>query len=540
MDKKSAPHQVNISQIKGIITRKRKNRSKKRKIRLRKPDFSKFLDPTYKKYLIKRGIIYTIIAMFVTAFMMLLSASTSPLYSDYCDGDSSIFMLIGKAIANGKNVYTDYFDHKGPILFYINALGYRLTGSKTGVFIIQCIMLSITAIFMYKTARIFTRTIRSVICVVLTILAFSSTISDGNLSEEYCMLFCMIPIYLSVKFFAKTPDDPHPKKNMFIYGVCFAFCAFIRINNGVMIGGIVLVALVTDFINDHIREALINIIHFILGIAVITIPIILFFYIKGTLEEMFFATFIFNFKYAAEGSAEKSGDTISLMLKWALPILSLILISTIFSKRLGPKVASLITAISVFALIPMMMGFSYTHYYTTLIPLISLYCAVFFFIAGKRVTLLSTMLCIIMALPLYNYFITLPANIDLYSQKLYRQDNPSSYNDVHSNIHYSATELSARIPQEDRDSVFGYDISAAWFLHADIMPCHRLFTLQESWSSHYPEFGREINQMMIDSPPKWVVIHNIDIIKSNQFLKLINENYELDSEFGYDLLYRHK
>lgn len=533
MAKKNITYQVSMEQIKNFVSQEKKKF-------FRKPDFSRFRDPDYRNYIIRRTIIYLSLAIFCTAFMLLMSASTSPLYTDYCDGDSSIFMLIGKAISMGKNVYSDYFDHKGPILFYLNALGFCMTGTKTGVFIIQCVMLSATAIFMYKTARIFTKTIRSIICVVITILAFASTISDGNLSEEYCMLFCMIPIYLSVRFYTKTPDAPHPGRYMVAYGICFAICAFIRINNGVMIGGIVLVAIVTDFIGEHIHNAVMNILYFLLGMAIVFIPICLFFIIKGTFGEMMFATFVFNFLYAAEGSSEKTGSAMSLLLQWALPVLSLILVSTIFAKRLGPKVASLITTVSVFALIPIMMGFSYTHYYTTLIPLIALYIAVFFFIAGKKITFLSVFLCIVMALPLYSYFTTLPYNISHYSQKIYRQDNPTVYKDIQSDIHYSASELSTRIPEEDRDSVFGYDVSAAWFLHADIMPCYRLFTLQESWSEHYPEFGRQINQMMMDTPPKWVVIHNIDIIESRQFMNILSENYELDSECGYDLLFRHK
>lgn len=533
MPKKPVRYQVSMEKIHEYVSQKEKKRFKK-------PDFTKFLDPVYRKYLAKRTVIYCILAVICTAFMLLMSASTSPLYTDYCDGDSSIFMLIGKAISQGKNVYTDYFDHKGPILFYLNALGFYLTGTKTGVFIIQCVFLSLTAVFMYKTARIFTKTAGSFICVIISLLAFASTISDGNLSEEYCMLFCIIPIYLSVKFMTKTPDAPHPAKHMFIYGICFALCAFTRINNGFMICGIVFVALVTDFIHDRIKNALKNVAYFIGGLLAVAVPICLFFLIKGTLNEMIFATFTFNLLYATEGSADKTGSALTLLLCWALPIIVLIITSALFAKRLGPKVASLISTISVFALIPIMLGYSYTHYYTTLIPIITLYASVFFYLTGKRSAVLSVILCVLMTLPLYSYFITLPSNMGHYISKLQKQSNPQVYKDIHSDIYYSATALSERIPEDERDSVFGYDVSAAWFLHADIMPCHRLFTLQESWAAHYPEFGREINMMLLDTPPKWIVIHNIDIIKSRQFLNILNTNYELDCEFGYDLLYKLK
>ncbi len=533
MAKRPITYQVSMKKIEDYM-------SDTKRSFFRKPDFTRLLDPAYRKYLIKRTVIYIFLSVFCTAFLLLMSASTSPLYSDYCDGDSSIFMIIGKAMSMGKNVYTDYFDHKGPILFFINALGFYMTGSKTGIFIIQCVMLSLTSIFMYKTARIFTKTIRSVICVFITILAFTSTISDGNLSEEYCMLFCAIAIYLSVKFMTKHPDDPHPEIYMVIYGICFSACAFIRINNGIMIGGIILVALVTDLINDRARHMIKNILFLLLGMAIVAVPVLLYFIIKGTVGDMLFATFVFNFKYAAEGSAEKTGSAISLLVQWALPILVLILVSTIFAKRLGSRVASLITTVSVFALIPIMMGFNYTHYYTTLIPLITLYTAVFFFVAGNRITILSIILSASMLLPLYSYFITLPSNIEIYTTKLYKQYHPEIYGDTHSDIYHSARFLSSKIPQEDRDSVFGYDLSSAWFLYADIMPCYKLFTLQESWASHYPEFGRQINQMIIDDPPKWIIIHNIDIIESTQFLNLLNKNYEQESSYKYDLLYKHK
>lgn len=505
----------------------------------RKIDLTNLRDPAFRKYLIKKSLIYLGFAVFCVVFMLILSASTSPLYKDYCDGDSSIFMLIAKGINSGKNLYTDYFDHKGPLLFYLNAAGLKLTGNKSGVFIIQCIFLWITSIFMYKTARIFTKTVRAVICVLLTILAFGATISDGNFSEDYCMLFCMISIYFSVRFFAKAPDMPHPGRYMYIYGICLGLCAFIRINNGIIICGIILTALVTDFINEHIRQALINIFYFLIGIMTVAVPICLFFLIKGTFSEMIFSTFTFNFIYASNGSSDKTASDAADLIMWILPIISMIVISSVFAKRLGPRVASLITTISVFALIPIILGFGYIHYYTTLIPLIPVYTAIFFFLVGNRINFPAAALCLIMLCTMYNYISNASYNIAYYSEKLYKQQNPTQYHDVYSDIYYSAKTLSSYIPEDERNSVFGYNVSSAWFLTADIMPCYRLFTLQESWAENYPKFGREINEMMIETPPKWVIIHNIDVVQSRQFLNIINNNYSLVSEFQADALYQY-
>ena len=46
--------------------------------------------------------------------------------------------------------------------------------------------------------------------------------------------------------------------------------------------------------------------------------------------------------------------------------------------------------------------------------------------------------------------------------------------------------------------------------------------------------------MMLEKQPKWVVIHNIDIVNSKQFMNIINNNYELIDEYSYDRLYKLK
>ena len=181
---------------------------------------------------------------------------------------------------------------------------------------------------MYKTARFFTKPIRSVICVIITILAFGATISDGNLTEEYCILYCMIAIYTALKFITKHPKAPHPRKNMVIYGICFGICAFIRVNNGLIICGIVFVTIMTDFINEHIKEIFKNILYFIVGVLIVAVPVCLFFLIKGTLSDMLFSTFVFNFLYASEGSSEKTSSAILLLLRWVAPVLMMIFISS--------------------------------------------------------------------------------------------------------------------------------------------------------------------------------------------------------------------
>ena len=116
-----------------------------------------------------------IITILLISFCMLLffSTSTSPLYENYYEDDSAIFILMGKAIVNGSVPYRDIFDHKGPILFWIQALGQLLWEGRNGIFIIQLLMLTITNIILYKIASFFCNKKHAIISVIVSMGIFS-------------------------------------------------------------------------------------------------------------------------------------------------------------------------------------------------------------------------------------------------------------------------------------------------------------------------------------------------------------------------------
>ena len=64
---------------------------------------------------------YMLFACYIIC-LFFASLSTSPIYPVYQGHDSSIFSLLGIGQTIGKELYIDLFDHKGPIIFFINAL----------------------------------------------------------------------------------------------------------------------------------------------------------------------------------------------------------------------------------------------------------------------------------------------------------------------------------------------------------------------------------------------------------------------------------
>lgn len=81
---------------------------------------------------------------------------SSPLYARNCWDDAGIYYSIGKGIVHGYVPYRDMFDHKGPVVFFIFALGYLLTPDFFyGVYLLESLCLSGLLYFSYKIARLY-------------------------------------------------------------------------------------------------------------------------------------------------------------------------------------------------------------------------------------------------------------------------------------------------------------------------------------------------------------------------------------------------
>ena len=85
----------------------------------------KIIDRSWEKLLVFSG-----------ALCVLLPVS--PLNMKFSYSDSGVFLYTGWRILNGELPYRDVWDHKPPIIFYINALGLAIANnSRWGVWLIE-------------------------------------------------------------------------------------------------------------------------------------------------------------------------------------------------------------------------------------------------------------------------------------------------------------------------------------------------------------------------------------------------------------------
>ena len=86
-------------------------------------------------------------------FLFVFSALRSPYFSPVHSIDSQVYVLAAKKASEGDALYVDFFDHKGPFFHLLNKLGYLISESYWGIWLIESIILSVSLIFAYYALR---------------------------------------------------------------------------------------------------------------------------------------------------------------------------------------------------------------------------------------------------------------------------------------------------------------------------------------------------------------------------------------------------
>ena len=307
--------------------------------------------------------LYPVYLILAIIFLSVFSYSTSPLYNSY-GGDSSIFMLIGRGILDGKVPYVDLFDHKGPILFFIESFGQWIIRERTGIFIIQIVNLFICLFTIHKISELFIPRNKIIIVILSFLTIIGITLRNGNISEEYSLSFLLITIYLSICYF-KQKSQTHKPLYAFIYGICFMSLFLIKMNNIIPIAAVVFVILVDLIIKKDYKNVIENAVGFIAGILIVLTPICIYFISKDAIYEMIYGTILFNFKYMEiENAKLPLINTLAVQFMTILPSIVLIILGVkLYYKKYNWINILFISVVSLSFYLTINMGHRYIYYH---------------------------------------------------------------------------------------------------------------------------------------------------------------------------------
>lgn len=436
------------------------------------------------------------------AFLSVFSYYTSP----FCiiEGyDASFFRLVGMGMTKGYLPYRDFFDMKGPYLFFIQYFGQIISYGRNGLFLIQTVSLAVCLYFTDKIIWFYNKRVSYLvrICVLVPFLCFlADTFCGGNITEEFSLPLLMICMYMAVKYCSTMQEQPHPPIWAGVYGFCFGILTMIRITNAVTICVIVGFVTVYLLIQKRFYNLLLNAISFIVGFVISVIPAILYCVKHGILLEMIDQVFLFGYTYAAEGGLIKLFFFDSECV-WYTPFLIYPLIMLVYTKK--HDLMRYLSVLHAAALtVVLSMGNSYPHYFVLMLPYLAYGTALLMHAFEEQkcrrcvlaVSLIITACLIPLMLKSINKLAPFVRRFTYSSREYYEH-----YTDT------QAQEIAAFIPEDERDSVFTYGFYSEWYVETGLFPCIRYC----DWQNHYielsPEVREDLQNILQNSPPKWIV-----------------------------------
>lgn len=332
-----------------------------------------------------RPVIIYAFCLFLSALFLLICTKSSPLYPFNDWTDANTYFTMGKGMINGKILYRDLFDHKGPLIYFLHGLGYLISNrSFFGVFLLEVFSFSVVLYYAHKTASLFIDEKYALVLLPLIsagILNISS-FSHGDSAEEFCLPLFSISLYALLHYFSKTYPNL-PSNRILVSNGMIAGCIFwIKYSMlGFWIGWILSLAFCVVTQKQYWLSIKI-IILFLLGVMIVTIPWVIYFGMNNAIKEWISTYFIINLSiYGKQGTLLSQIGYLfdALIIKTLFnPVVVLMdigFVTFIFTKKFLKKIYHrffLLLCIGLLFLSVYGGGRAYIYYFLIFTPLITL------------------------------------------------------------------------------------------------------------------------------------------------------------------------
>ncbi len=207
------------------------------------------------------------------------SAPFSECLDNHLAGDTYVYLYVGGLISKGLMPYRDFFDHKGPLLYLMMALGIWI-GRVAGVWLVQSVFLFVSAYFAYKTARLLTSRAASAAASSLAVMWYSLGETGP---DTLAVPFLLASLYSFVRFLL----NGYTIGRLETLGVGACFGAVLLMKMNLVSLWIVFAAsvVVSSIAGKRYVFLLERIALFLSGAALVALPILAWLWFKGAFDD---------------------------------------------------------------------------------------------------------------------------------------------------------------------------------------------------------------------------------------------------------------
>lgn len=315
----------------------------------------------------------------------------SPMNMPYTYRDSGVFLYVGWRILNGELPYRDVWDHKPPIIFYIDASGLAIAnGSRWGVWLLEFLSLYFAVSIGYKIIQKALGTIPALLSTVLWLLTLVFLIEGGNLTTEYTL-----PLQFAALWLATATLKPiFHYWRWFLIGLIGATAFFTKQTTiGIWIS-IILFIVVYRLKFQKVKELILEFLCFLGGVVIVVTVWIAFWGLQGGLVQFWSAAFAFNLVYSS--SVTSFLDRLKPVITGIAPLTrvgllqfagigyTLGLLLVYFRRDVVhdwlPLLVIGLFDLPIELILISISGKTYSHYYMTMLPVLAFFAGITFWV----------------------------------------------------------------------------------------------------------------------------------------------------------------
>jgi len=303
--------------------------------------------------------------------------------------DSGIFLYFGQQILEGKVPFRDLWDHKPPLIFYIDALGLFLgSGSARGVWFLEVLALAASSVLAYQALRRFFGDLPAFLAAAAMTVDAAFLLEGGNLTEEFALPLQWLAVLLFIKIYESPGLEKPNRAFSFITGILFGLALNLKQTMGGAWLAFVAAAALAAWARRE-RPSWKDFGYGLGGTAAALLGVVAYFASRNALREYWDVAFVYNFLYS-EVAESRRIDMAFEMLKFffmnsaflALPFaawpfgLAEVVRGWRRQRTLAvfPLLFALV-ALPVEALLINTSGKNYRHYFITLLPAAAFWAA---------------------------------------------------------------------------------------------------------------------------------------------------------------------
>lgn len=255
------------------------------------------------KTLLRRG--WQLWLALVAGISTLLFAGTSVLYHNISLPDPNYYFTAARMIMNGKVMYRDIFEQKGPLVYFTHVIALAITPGRRdyGYSIIEFLLMFFLLWFTYRIMRLYLPRIWGAVLTLLFPAVFlqNALFREGDTVEITSTVIMMGALYLVMRQMVQPVHRVRFWESGLL-GMGVAWILWSKFSLVLMPGIAALVLVAVVWGNQGWRQALLHTGLGLLGFVLITGPVLFYFWHYRALNDLFNVYFYWNLNAYTEAA----------------------------------------------------------------------------------------------------------------------------------------------------------------------------------------------------------------------------------------------